>query len=65
MPRWCAPAAALLAYALYFHGLASTGLVGPDEPRYASIGREMARAGDWVTPKLWGEPFEKPALLCG
>jgi 4-amino-4-deoxy-L-arabinose transferase-like glycosyltransferase len=24
----------------------------------------MARSGDWVTPRLWGEPwFEKPALL--
>jgi 4-amino-4-deoxy-L-arabinose transferase-like glycosyltransferase len=24
----------------------------------------MARSGDWITPRLWGEPwFEKPALL--
>jgi 4-amino-4-deoxy-L-arabinose transferase-like glycosyltransferase len=49
---------------LFFYGLTSTGLIGPDEPRYASIGREMARSGDWVTPRLWGEPwFEKPPLL--
>ncbi len=40
------------------------GLIGPDEPRYAWVAREMARSGDWVTPRLWGEPwFEKPALL--
>src|SRR6266545_2995994 len=63
MPRaWLIAAA--LAYLLYFYGLTATGLIGPDEPRYASVGREMARSGDWVTPRLWGEPwFEKPALL--
>jgi len=40
------------------------GLVTPDEPRYAAIGRAMALSGDWITPRLWGQPwFEKPALL--
>jgi 4-amino-4-deoxy-L-arabinose transferase len=49
---------------LYLFGLAGVGLLSTDEPRYAAIGREMARSGDWVTPRLWGEPwFEKPALL--
>ena len=49
---------------LYFFGLTRTGLVGPDEPRYAAIGRAMASTGDWITPRLWGQPwFEKPALL--
>jgi 4-amino-4-deoxy-L-arabinose transferase-like glycosyltransferase len=53
-----------LAYCLYFFGLSAAGLLGPDEPRYASIGRAMASTGDWVTPRLWSVPwFEKPALL--
>jgi 4-amino-4-deoxy-L-arabinose transferase-like glycosyltransferase len=53
-----------LAYLLYFYHLDAAGLVGPDEPRYASIAREMARSGDWITPRLWGQPwFEKPPLL--
>src|SRR5579871_4008676 len=56
--------AAVSLYFLYFFQLSAAGMLGPDEPRYASIGREMARSGDWVTPHLWGEPwFEKPALL--
>ena len=53
-----------LAGFLYFYGLSVTGLLGPDEPRYAAVAREMARSGDWVTPRLWGVPwFEKPPLL--
>jgi len=48
----------------YFFLLASSGLLGPDEPRYAAIGHQMASSGDWITPTLWGKPwFEKPPLL--
>ena len=49
---------------LCLYGLADAGLIGPDEPRYADIGRAMYESGDWITPRLFGEPwFEKPALL--
>jgi 4-amino-4-deoxy-L-arabinose transferase-like glycosyltransferase len=57
---WVVPA---LAYLLYFHGLGAVGLLGVDEPRYASVARAMAQSGDWITPRLWGQAwFEKPAL---
>jgi 4-amino-4-deoxy-L-arabinose transferase-like glycosyltransferase len=48
----------------YLFLLSASGLLGPDEPRYAAIGHEMARSGDWITPRLWGAAwFEKPPLL--
>ena len=51
-------------YLCYFHNLGAIGLVGPDEPRYSWIAREMYESGDWVTPRLYGKPwFEKPPLL--
>lgn len=47
-----------------FGNLGAIGLVGPDEPRYAWIARAMAETGDWVTPRLYGQPwFEKPILF--
>ncbi len=51
-------------YVCYFSHLGVIGFVGPDEPRYAWIARDMAESGDWVTPRLYGKPwFEKPPLL--
>jgi len=53
----------LVLYLCLFDGLASFGLTGPDEPRYAAIAREMAATDDWVTPRLHGKAwFEKPIL---
>jgi 4-amino-4-deoxy-L-arabinose transferase-like glycosyltransferase len=50
-------------YVSYFSHLGAIGFVGPDEPRYAWIARDMAETGDWVTPRLYGKPwFEKPPL---
>lgn len=55
--------AALVALICLFGNLGAMGLVGPDEPRYAWIARAMAESGDWLTPRLYGQPwFEKPIL---
>src|SRR6266850_7826042 len=54
----------LAIVAFYFYGLGVVPLVGPDEPRYAQVAREMFLRGDLITPTLGGHTwFEKPALL--
>lgn len=65
MPMRAAAVGLMLAalYVGYFSHLGALGFVGPDEPRYAWVAREMAETGDWVTPRLYGKPwFEKPIL---
>jgi 4-amino-4-deoxy-L-arabinose transferase-like glycosyltransferase len=50
--------------AFYLFGLGALPLVGPDEPRYAEVAREMLERRDLITPTLGGHPwFEKPALV--
>jgi len=54
---------AIVTIAVYFFAL-DLPLLGPDEPRYAQVAREMFEKKDWVTPTLGGANwFEKPALL--
>ncbi len=56
---------ALLAFCgfFFFAGIQLLGLLGPDEPRYAQVAREMLQRHDWVTPYLYGQPWlEKPPL---
>ena len=54
---------AALIVCFYLFGL-GIPLLGPDEPRYAQVAREMFERGDWITPTLGGfNWFEKPALL--
>lgn len=50
--------------AFYLWGLNALPLVGPDEPLYSEVAREMFVRRDFVTTTLGGHPwFEKPSLL--
>ncbi|HYK22199.1 MAG TPA: glycosyltransferase family 39 protein [Pyrinomonadaceae bacterium] len=54
----------IIIIAFYLYGLSKLPLLGPDEPRYAQVAREMFLTGDLITPRLGGHTwFEKPALL--
>jgi len=54
----------LAVVVFYFYGLGHLPFVGPDEPRYAQVAREMFLRHDLITPTLGGHTwFEKPALL--
>ncbi len=56
-------AVVIVMWICLFSHLGALGLLGPDEPRYASIAQNMAKTGDWITPRLYGEPwFEKPVF---
>ncbi len=60
---WATIVAVGIVFVCLFAGLGAVGLLGPDEPRYAWIARAMAESGDWITPRLYGQPWlEKPIL---
>ncbi|WP_192563439.1 ArnT family glycosyltransferase [Pseudomonas gozinkensis] len=62
MPR-AASSLLLLAALLFFFALGNHQLQGSTEARVAGIAMEMHLDNDWVTPRLFGEPFlEKPPL---
>jgi 4-amino-4-deoxy-L-arabinose transferase-like glycosyltransferase len=48
----------------FFFGLGQLGFLGPDEPRYAEVAREMFESGDYISTRLCGCLwFEKPVLV--
>ncbi len=53
----------LLSAAMFFGNLAYP-FIEPDESRYAQIALEMIQSGDYIVPRLNGEPYlDKPPML--
>jgi 4-amino-4-deoxy-L-arabinose transferase-like glycosyltransferase len=64
--RWAYDVIALLILAsvFFFFGAGRIALLGPDEPRYAEVAREMLVSGDYISTRLCGCLwFEKPVLF--
>ena len=62
------PGAAALPWLVVLFALGAwlgrVDLLTPDEARHAEIAREMFAAGNWLTPRIYGEPYyDKPALF--
>jgi len=49
-------AAALIGLALFLPGIGSRGFWAPDEPRFGQVANEMLGSGDYVVPRMNGEP---------
>lgn len=61
--RWSLAALLLVFVGVWFGSLGLRSLIHTDEGRYAALALEMARNGDWITPRLNGLLyFEKPAF---
>jgi 4-amino-4-deoxy-L-arabinose transferase-like glycosyltransferase len=63
LSRWGLVVLFLVFVGVWFGSLGLRSLIHSDEGRYAALALEMARSGDWITPRLNGLLyFEKPAL---
>jgi 4-amino-4-deoxy-L-arabinose transferase-like glycosyltransferase len=61
--RWGLAVLFLVFAGVWFGSLGLRSLIHSDEGRYAALALEMARSGDWITPRLNGLLyFEKPAF---
>jgi 4-amino-4-deoxy-L-arabinose transferase-like glycosyltransferase len=62
--RWPALAALVIGPALLLYPSLAFPLIEPDESRYAQIPYEMLERGDFLVPRLEGEPYlDKPPLF--
>jgi 4-amino-4-deoxy-L-arabinose transferase-like glycosyltransferase len=64
--RWVYDVAVLLVLAsvFFFFGAGEIAFLGPDEPRYSEVAREMFVSGDYISTRLCGCLwFEKPVLF--
>lgn len=63
LSRWGLVLLFLVFVGVWFGSLGLRSLIHTDEGRYATLALEMARSGDWISPRLNGLLyFEKPAL---
>lgn len=63
-PRYHLPILVSLAAVLFILNLGGYDLWPPDEPRFAQVAREMLQSGDYLVPRINGQPYtEKPPML--
>jgi 4-amino-4-deoxy-L-arabinose transferase len=61
---WLPLGIALVGIFLVYPLCLNLPLIDPDEGLHAAIAQEMVERGDWITPRLLGEPFlDKPILF--
>lgn len=62
--RYHLPVLIALAMVLFLTNLGGYDLWPPDEPRFAQVAREMLQSGDYLVPRINGQPYtEKPPVL--
>lgn len=62
--RYHLPILIALSMLLFLVNLGGYDLWPPDEPRFAQVAREMLDSGDYLVPRMNGQPYtEKPPML--
>ena len=63
-PRYHLAILIALSMILFLTNLGGYDLWPPDEPRFAQVAREMLQSGDYLVPRMNGQPYtEKPPML--